>query len=181
MSVFLSRASVCGGVACPSAQESTWASGCWRLRFSRWPRGGSYALASAAHPPPSWRAPGHRHTSRPVPPRLPRGLPPPPPRCLVSLAQLPAGPRWRKPDRNQAPCASAPDQVLPALWPLGRGAHGGTGQAAASYPQGQALETLTERPGAEFPPCHVVTVGPQRYPLPCSIYKSKTNLIPEPA
>ncbi|EPY88002.1 tRNA (guanine(26)-N(2))-dimethyltransferase isoform 6 [Camelus ferus] len=41
----------------------------------------------------------------------PCGLAPPPPLRLVSLAQLPPGPRWRKLDRNQAPCASAPDQV----------------------------------------------------------------------
>lgn len=48
-------------------------------------------------------------------------------------------------------------------------------QAAASSRQGQALETLTERLGAESPPSHVVTVGPQRYPSPCFIRNNETD------
>lgn len=132
------------------------------------------APSASASPRPGWQSPdtgtraGYEASHRP----------------LLDAWFLRPGPppgQWRKSDRNQAPCASAPDQVLPALWPLGWGAHGGTRQATASFPQGQALATLTERPRAESSPCHVVAVGPRRHPLPCFIHKSKMNLIQEPA
>lgn len=93
----------------------------WCLQFPGWPRGGSRVLVSVGpplHPQrpapnPRWRAPRHRRALQ-SPSPCPASR-----RRLVSLAELPTGPRWRKPDRNQAPCASAPGQVLPAPRPLG--------------------------------------------------------------
>lgn len=77
-------------------------------------------------------------------------------------APLPRGLRWRKPDRNQAPCASAPGQVLPALRPIGR-AHWGTRRSAAS-PRPRAGVSHGEA-GGESPRRHVAAVGPPQASL----------------
>lgn len=98
-------------------------------------------------PPPRHTPPVGKQAGSPVTQPLP---------CLASppgfSGRAPQGPRWRKPDRNQAPCASAPDQVLPAPRPLRR-AERGAGRPAASPPlQDRGLATLTERLRAQSPP-----------------------------
>lgn len=69
------------------------------LQFLEWPLGGSLV-------------PLH-------PGLLPRRFPPTHALSAAAWFLWPSSPRaqWRKPDRNQAPCASSPDQVLPALLP----------------------------------------------------------------
>lgn len=80
------------------------------------------------------------------------------PAAWFLLALLALGCGGRKLDRNQALCTSAPDQVLPALWPKRGCMQRGAKQTAAQtpsegklhpLPEGRGLVTFSGSPGAK--------------------------------
>ena len=98
----------------------------------------------------------------------------PPPRRLVSLAQLPlrapvaeTGPEPGASCIRSRPGASCP--AAPWVCTLRHPAACGNPFPARAGEGG----SISERTGAESPPCHVVASGPCRHPLPASYHLYK--------